>query len=182
MIAVVMSLIISRTLDRESIYTLKLRRRGVDLSQLEQAGPLREVRVTDAMKADFPSVSPTLAVEKLMTRLRQSDQNGFPVVTEDGEFEGIVTLADVQHAMSNENFAELTVNDISTKSPIVAYPGDSLHDVFLRLDGSEVGRIPVVDPHNRKKLVGVLRRQDILRAYALAVAGKSPKTIARRVP
>ncbi len=182
MIAVVVSLIVSRRLSRESIYTLKLRRRGVDISHLEHVGPLREVRVADIMRTDFPVVDPGLSVEKLMAMLRQGEQNGFPVVSEDGEFQGIVTLADVQAAMSQGNFARLTVNDIATKSPIVAYPRDTLHDVFMRLAGTDVGRIPVVDRNNSRRLVGVLRREDILRAYAMVVAGKPPRAVARRVP
>jgi CIC family chloride channel protein len=61
--------------------------------------------------------------------------------------------------------AGLKVEDIATKSPIVAYPDQSLHEVMLKLGAKDVGRIPVVDREDRSKLLGVLRRHDIIRAY-----------------
>ncbi len=39
-----------------------------------------------------------------------------------------------------------------------------------RLSGTQVGRIPVVDRRDHRKLLGVLRRSDILNAYGRALA------------
>jgi len=37
-----------------------------------------------------------------------------------------------------------------------------------------VGRLPVVDPENPRKVLGVLRRSDIIHAYATGAAGLPP--------
>ena len=48
-----------------------------------------------------------------------------------------------------------------------------IHDVFIKLGARDVGRIPVVDRNNPTRLLGVLRRHDVIRAYTKAVT-KNP--------
>jgi CIC family chloride channel protein len=52
---------------------------------------------------------------------------------------------------------------------VVAYPDEHVHDVFVKLGTRDVGRVPVVDRRNPKKLLGVLRRHDVLTAYAKTI-------------
>jgi len=169
MIAVVISTVISRSLNRETIYTLKLVRRGVDIHQLGRDSPLRDITVGEAMTQDFPTVLPTMLVRDLITKLRRSGHHGFPVVNKKEEFIGVVTLADVETAMSEAGSSDLTVDDIASKSVVVAYPDEYIHDVFIKLGTQDIGRIPVVARDNPKRLLGVLRRHDVLTAYSRAI-------------
>jgi CIC family chloride channel protein len=169
MTAVVIGTIVARRFTSESIYTLRLLRRGVDVRQLEQTSPLREVTVGKAMTRDFPIVPPTMPVSELITKLRDTGHHGFPVVNKDGEFVGVVTLSDIEAAMSRGGSSNLTVDDIASKSVIVAYPDEYVHDVFVKLGTRDVGRIPVVDRKNPRRLLGVLRRHDVIVAYAKAI-------------
>jgi CIC family chloride channel protein len=172
MIAVVISTVISRALNRETIYTLKLVRRGVDLRQINKASPLREVTVEEAMTRDFPTVPPTMPIRELMAKLRRTGHHGFPVVDEKGELVGVVTIADVESAMAQERPSALTVKDIASRSVVVAYPDEYIHDVLVKLGTHDVGRIPVVERRNPKRLLGVLRRHDVLTAYSKTLTRK----------
>jgi CIC family chloride channel protein len=174
MIAVVISTVISRALNRETIYTRKLVRRGVDLRQLRKASPLREVTVGEAMTWDFPTVPPTMLVRDLVAKLRRTGHHGFPVVDDKGNLVGVVTIADVEAAMTKGSPPDLTVRDIASKSVMVAYSDDYIHDVLVRMGSQDVGRIPVVDRRNPKRLLGVLRRHDVLTAYSKTVR-RQPK-------
>ena len=167
MSAVMFAMLVSRGFSKESIYTLRLVRRGIDIHRREQADLLGAVRVSDVMTRDFPTVLPSTRVSELISRLHASGHHGFPMVDKNGSFVGVVTLEDVESAMSKRD-PGLTAADIATTSPIVAYPGQSIHDALAQLGGRDVGRIPVVERDNPKKLVGVLRRHDIIRAYAKA--------------
>jgi len=172
MVAVVLSTIVARSLSRESIYTQKLVRRGIDIRRLEQTSPMRTITVAKAMTRNFPSVLPTMSVCNLLTRLSKSGHHGFPVVDEDGDFCGMVTLPDVEAAMAKAHPKELTVADIVPKSVITAYPDQYLHEVLARVGVQDMGKIPVVDRSNPRRLLGILRRQDIIRAYSRAIAPK----------
>lgn len=169
MVAVVISTVVSRSLNRETIYTLKLVRRGVDLHQLDQASPLREVTVGKAMTRGFPTVPPEMLVSQLLTKLQDTGYHGFPVVDEDGNLVGMVTLSDIEAVMAKGDVSDLTVGDIASKTMVVAYPDEYVHDVFVRLGTREVGRIPVVDRNNPERLLGVLQRHDVLVAYAKVI-------------
>ncbi len=72
LIAVVISTVISRALSRETIYTLKLARRGIDIRQLGQTSPLSRTTVAEAMTRNFPTVLPTMPVSELVIRLRKA--------------------------------------------------------------------------------------------------------------
>jgi CIC family chloride channel protein len=85
----------------------------------------------------------------------------------------MVTLADVESQIDSES-RKLTVADIATTSLITAYPDESLRDVVQRLGAKEVGRLPVIDRKDPSRLIGVLRRYDIVKAYVKAIS-KLPK-------
>jgi len=176
MIAVVISTIVARSLNRETIYTLKLIRSGIDIRRLEETRPMREITVGKVMTRNFPTVLPTMPIGELVTKLRRTGHHGFPVVDNDGNLFGCVSISDVEAAMTmSKGYSKsVTVGDIATKSVIVAYSDEYLHEVLVKLGARDVGRIPVVDRSNPKHLIGVLRRHDIVHAYTKAM-GRKPR-------
>jgi CIC family chloride channel protein len=174
MSAVTVSTLIARGVSRESVYTLRLVRRGIDIHRREEADIQGAITVDEVMTRDFPTVLPSMPVSELMEELHQSGHHGFPIVDESGSFCGIVTLEDVEAAMSRKD-STLTAGDIATESPIVAYPDQSIHDALAQFGGREVGRIPVMDRNDPKRLLGVLRRHDVIRAYTKALANQVVK-------
>jgi CIC family chloride channel protein len=143
MLAVVVSTLISHRLSSESIYTLKLKRKGLSLRQQEEIDLLEKVSVEEVMTRDFPTVPAEMTLTEVIGVFAKSKHHGFPVVDKEGNLKGMVTLADVEAKMGSSQ--ELTVADIATTTLITAYPDETLHDVVHRLGTSEIGRIPVVD-------------------------------------
>lgn len=170
MLAVVTSTFIARRLSRDSIYTMKVRRRGVEITEGE-FDPLQHVRVGQIMTRDFPTVSPEMPIADLLHELERTGHHGFPVIDEEDRLYGVVTLSDVEAALKKGN-PELKVRDIATKNPITLFPDQTVRSVLTRLGTMDVGRIPVVAKNDPLRLLGVLRRHDIIRAYAKAVASQ----------
>ena len=102
--------------------------------------------------------------KELADMLVRTGHHGFPVVDENSRLVGVVTLSDVESSRKRGE-VDLKVENIATKSLFVVYPDQSLYDVLLKLGARDVGRIPVVDRKDRARLLGVLRRHDIIRAY-----------------
>ncbi|MDM7998919.1 MAG: chloride channel protein [Dehalococcoidia bacterium] len=171
MAAVITAYIVARRLNRESIYTLGLLRRGVDVHQRERADVLADINVGEIMTRDFPTVPPTMTLPELMERFHESGHHGFPVVDKWGDLCGVVTLEDVERAPPSQG-ALLTAMDVATRTPVVAYPDQPVKTALAQLGGRDVGRIPVVDRNNPKKLLGVLRRHDVVAAYVKAMSGR----------
>ncbi len=171
MTAVIVSYAVARTLNRESIYTMGLARRGVDIHRRAQTDALEAVTVGEVMTRDFPTVLPSTTLPQLMDRFHESGHHGFPVVDEWGDLYGIVTLEDVEKATPHKDLP-LTIADIATRSPVVAYPDQSVKEALGQLGGRHVGRIPVVDRTYPNRLLGVLRRRDVVTAYVEAMSAK----------
>ncbi len=162
MTSVMIGTILARAMRRETIYTLKLLRRGIDIDQEEMADIMRTITVEEAMTGDFPTVHGTMKVAELIKMFQKTGHHGFPVVDKEGRLAGVVTTADVEKSLGVTS-GELTVDDIATKSPFVAYPDQSL-DRVLGATEEEYGRIPVVSREDRR-LIGVLRRNDVISSY-----------------
>ena len=165
--AVVTSTFIAHRLSRDSIYTARVRREGVEIMEGE-LDPLRHVTVGGTMTRDFPTVSPEMPVNELLNEFERTGHHGFPVVDEGDRLLGVVTLSDVEEAVK-VGAVGFTAGDIATRNPVTAYPDERVRTVMRRFADMDVGRIPVVSRDDPTRLLGCLRRHDIIRAYSRAV-------------
>jgi len=56
-----------------------------------------------------------------------------------------------------------------SKKLLVTYPDESIYQAFEKMVGHEIGRLPVVDRSDPKKLIGIITRGDIGSTYELEV-------------
>jgi CIC family chloride channel protein len=165
MIAVVISYLLSSALNSDSIYTIKLRRRGGMTRTRAFKSALDSIVVADAMTADYPTVGPDEPVHKLAAELHSGHLRSFPVVDGDRGLVGIVTVYDVERALMGEDAAGKCARDIMTRNLITCTPDQPLRDVLHRITRQDVGQIPVVSKDDHSVLLGVLRRAEIFWAY-----------------
>lgn len=170
MFATVVATVVAARLEPESIYTLKLVRRGIDFRARAGLGVTAGITVGDVMTpiGRMGSAKPTMSLEDLVEFFHDTGHHGVPVLDEEGRFVGLVTLGDLERGLSTVG-VEGTVADIMTVRLEVAYPDESLESVLRRSGGFDVGRIPVVDRDDPDTILGVLRRGDIIRAYSDAL-------------
>jgi len=169
MTAVIISTGIVRLFSRETIYTEKLMRRGIDILKTGRASLVAAVRVGDVMAADFPTVPAAMSLGELAARFQETGHHGFPVLDEQGKLFGVVTLADLRKARSRPGHGTLTAGDICTRSLLTAYPDETVGEVLARTAERNVGRIPVVAPDDERRLLGVLRRASLVEAWRHAI-------------
>ena len=171
LLAVVTSTLLSRVLSRETIYTLKLTGRGITMRPPEEAEFLSGVTVGEVMTRNCPTVSPQMSIPDLIDKLNKTGHHGLPVVDENGNLYGMVTLTDVESRITGD-IKQLTVADMATTKLITAYPDQLLSELVehLGMGTSEIPRIPVVSRKDPTRLLGMLRRQDIIKGYAKIVA------------
>ncbi len=174
MLATVMSTLISRIISRESIYTLKLSRRGIHLEQGQDIDVMQGVTVGEAMTTDVDVVPPDMPLEELADEFARTHHHGFPVVDDAGELIGVVGIQDLERALTAGPIEGKTVADIATtESLLVAYPYEPMWRALRRLGARDVGRLPVVEQEGSRRLVGMVRRHDIIRAYNQAIAQRA---------
>lgn len=130
---------------------------------------LENVRVQDAMvSADkLVVVTPYQRVSEVLELIEKTGHMGFPVVM-DGRLVGMVTFEDVERVPLEERDKKL-VRDIMTRELIVTYPDETLEEALIKLVDKGIGRLPVVDRNDEKKLLGIITRSDIMKAHAREV-------------
>ncbi|MCP3982109.1 MAG: chloride channel protein [bacterium] len=169
MATVVVSTLVSRFLMKgESIYTLKLTRRGVRIRHGRDTDVLEGVRVEHAMTRDVSTVTPATPLSEVSTLFRKTNRHAFPVLDDGGVLCGIVSLTDVQRAEDLE--AARFVVDVMTPTLVTCHPDETLDVVLRKMGPRDLSRLPVVARDDPRRLLGVIRRNDLVRAYNLALS------------
>jgi chloride channel protein, CIC family len=176
MFATAVSTLVSVWMSKESIYTVKLKRRGVDIDAGQDLNLMRSIRIGEAMTAasDLTTVRLDTSLEELARLFHTSHFQGFAVLDERRDLAGIVALTDLERSL-NQNQAARTVGDICTRRLITAYPDEALEDVIAKIGFRDVGRIPVVDRSNPRRLLGMAYRADIIGAYTLGLMDRQKR-------
>ena len=171
MAAVIVSMIIAERLHPELIYTLKLVQRGIHLKQGRDLDVMGTVRVDEVMVRTPVTVPATLPVTLLGGEFLRTGRHGFPVLNADGSLLGVVSLEDYRRAVaSGQPLPEgLTVREITTLDVVSVYPDETVDVALLRMAPRDLSRLPVVARDNPRHLIGVVRRNDIVRAYEVGV-------------
>ncbi len=173
MLATVLSTLLSRIISPESIYTLKLTRRGVHLQQGQDIDVMQGITVGEAMSTELDTVPYDMPLAELQEKFFRTSHHGFPVVDSAGQLVGIVSLQDLKRAQSDGPPAK-TVADIATlEGLLVAYPDEPVWRALRRLGALDIGRLPVVEREGSRKLVGMVHRSDIIHAYDQAIKARA---------
>ncbi len=174
MIACIISSIASGQLSEESIYTLKLARRGVNIRAGREVNVLKSILVKAVMNPSPETVQESLSLGKLSEKIAKSKYNSFPVVNKQGELSGILSYLDYRDASFDENLKDLIVaKDLATPDVVTVTNNDNLYDALEKITKKDFSILPVVSPDNPTKIEGILTRRDIIGAYNKAVIKKS---------
>jgi CIC family chloride channel protein len=160
-IIILFELTLARSFTPESIYTERLLKKGINILAINQSNPMKEITVSRIMTRNFPTVTDTMPVQELSDKLKKSGHHGFPVVDQNGELTGVVTVTDLVSAMQRGSAENLKVADIATRNPKVCYPGQTC--MTCGQDRNSLSADTGVDEgQSQKKLLGVLRLPRIL--------------------
>jgi CIC family chloride channel protein len=163
MVACVVSSLLSEFLGRESIYTRRLARRGVDVFGAEP-DLLDAIAVRDAMVADIAAMPQSATVQELLAMFASGDAVSIPVVDRRGVLIGIVSRSDAESAVLHGS-PDAMAGEIMTPDPVTCSADESLTLALQRLTSRDVAALPVVDPDEPGRIIGMLRRRDIIAAY-----------------
>jgi len=149
----------------ESIYTLKLSRRGVRLQFGRDTDLMETIQVRHVINSQPVTVNHAFKAKGLAELFLQTNRHAFPILDEARQMCGMVSLSDLRRVKDQENLSDLTVLDIGTASPIVAHLDDRMRTVLRKMASRDLSCLPVVDSGNPRELLGTVDRSDIITAY-----------------
>jgi CIC family chloride channel protein len=174
MMTCIISTLTASQLQGESIYTMKLVRRGINVRAGKEVSILRSLLVKDFMVRNLVPVSENLPLSDLLNLIKESTSSYFPVVNPDGELMGIVSLRDIRPVLlEEESLMNLVIaKDIMSESVITVTSDQNLYDALAKFESKDIDQLPVVDKNNPRKIVGMLKRNDVTIAYNNAILGR----------
>jgi CBS domain-containing protein len=163
--------LVSLLTGRYSLLTEKLARREGSIRTEYSVDHLAHVLVKQAASRKVVSVraDQTLADARRWLRSEAagvdgpSTHQGFPVLDEASLLVGVITRREI---LDPARADEATVGDLIERPPAVAYEDSTLRDAADHMVLEGVGRLPVVNRNNPRRVVGIISRSDLLAAHA----------------
>ena len=168
MIAIVVATTLSHAITSDSIYTLKLRRRGIDIDAPPPSSPMARVTVAQAMGRLPRPLVPEQPLREVLSRFTAERTDVLPVIDRHGTLLGIIAAADIEQALAGTT-DELTAASL-VHTPPELRADQSLEDGILALAATDDDGVPVLDAEG-EGVVGWLTHRRLLRAYSAHLAG-----------
>jgi CBS domain-containing protein len=154
---------------RRSILTEKLARRGHHITREYSIDPFELVRVGDVMDRQPAKIPATMKVTELSSRLARGEpqlnrHQAILLMDEQDQLAGIITRGDVIRALGKQGAEKMAVAEAGSTDLAVTHPDEPLQAALDRMLRDDIGRLPVVDGSNPKRVVGYLGRAAILSA------------------
>jgi CBS domain-containing protein len=153
---------------RRSILTEKVARRGFHVTREYSVDPLAVLRVGEVMDQRPPTIPASMKVTDLSDRIARHDpeligRQGTLIVDQENNLAGIITRGDLVRALE-QSPKNATVLEAGTRNLIIAYPDEILHEAVTRMVRNDIGRLPVVERKNPRRLLGYLGRASVMTA------------------
>ncbi len=150
-----------------TIYTEKLRRRGLRFRAEKEPDILDITLIEECMKkaGEVIKLKIDTTVDEAGRIMIRTGYHGFPVVDESGRLRGIVTHHEINEALSSGMY-RLKVRDIMIEKPTVLYSDETLREALCRVGSKRQSHFPVVSREDPTKLLGFITKTDILKVYS----------------
>lgn len=158
-----------------SILTEKLSRRGHHLTREYVVDPMESMSVDDVMRTSITAFPDQTTLEELRRIEHHESDHGqhvYPVIDRNRSLVGVVTRSGLSSMLSNLSASELdklSLANVVSHEPVVAYPDEPLSVVINRMAATSITRFPVVKHGPEKELVGMVALQDLLKAREFLV-------------
>jgi len=162
MCAIVVATALSNAITKDTIYTLKLRRRGIDIDTPQTPSRMGQITVAEAIGRAPKPLQPDQPIHEIVKRFAAERVDSLPVTHDNGSLIGVIAAVDVERAISHgtdQSAAAVTLaRDVAR-----LHVSDSLEDAVQALGASDDEGLPVTDGDDQ--LIGWLTHRRVLRTY-----------------
>lgn len=177
MFAIALAVPLSHLFSEDTIYTAKLRRRGIDLSRTHPLNPMTTLLVRDAMQAAPPALSMDTPIGEAIRRVTGDGHDALAVVDELGQYRGVITARRLEEALEAGDVGA-QVRQLTDEVPAIT-DDQNLEEAVRALSWTDGAGLPVLAAQGARP-IGWLTHRDVLRTYNLHREALYEKWPARR--
>jgi len=163
MSAIATGIVVSQSLSKESIYTMKLARRGVHVFGSSDKDIMKRIKIGDVMVKDIVVIKEGEEAEEIKRKIMNYPYIEYPFIDKEGKFKGIIDQSGIKKFLA-ENKEKIDYSLVK-RNYNTAIPETTLNEIWDRYGEGGLTHIWVVDEKNPEKLVGVCTYKNILDFY-----------------
>ncbi len=149
-----------------SIYETRLLRQGVKIVRGHEVHILQDLKVKDYLIPAREVIYEATPLAEILLKAGKSPYPFFTVLNKRKELSGVLTLWDIRKVMRHRrDSSQVLAQEIMTKNVVTVTSEDNFETAFKLLEGKNFSCLPVVQSHDHKKVVGLLRLDNLLTAY-----------------
>ncbi|MGW8256578.1 MAG: CBS domain-containing protein, partial [Thermoguttaceae bacterium] len=123
-----------------------------------------DLTVHHIMRKNIHPMLDSLTFDEVLALIEHSRENSFPVVSAEGEVVGMIRYRELSQALVDRTLGPLVrAADLATGMSKVLYPDDPIQQASKLFGTSKDDCLPVVEREAPHKLLGIVRRRDMLR-------------------
>lgn len=149
--------------ERYSLYTRGLVKRGLLITNDQDQLVLDQMEIDKLVEKDLLTIHPEATLGDLVNLVQVSRRNIFPVINEQKELMGIITLDDIREIMfDTEAQQNVIIGTLSHAPPDVVSHRDTMQEVMDKFEKTGAWNLPVL---NHGKYEGLISKSRIFNAY-----------------
>lgn len=162
MIVTTIATLLGRGLQRDSLYTLQLNRRGIALQRREDL-VMRSHTVSEVMRPAWPVLGQCTSIGEVVRNFLDHEVQRAYVTDTSGRFLGTISIHDIKMPGILDLGPVVIASDVAAPNRQAVAPENTLADSMEYFLLGQDDELPVVDKEGR--LVGAVSRVDVLRVY-----------------
>jgi CIC family chloride channel protein len=167
MITCIIATVLAMRLKEESIYTLKLKLRGINLFGGRELNVLKSLKVRDAYQRSVMTIPESEPFSSIVEKIANSQHGFFYVINDNKNIIGSISLKEIRQTIKDyENLKNLLIaKDIMDDHVIYVDSEENLDDVLKKFGQYNVDELPVISNDNGEKIIGSIWQHDVIEIY-----------------
>ena len=174
MLACIVATAAYSALQRDSIYLVKIRRKGLRLSEGRERHLLERTPVARAILDDFTALQLPAELSSVHGQMQDAGLEWLICVDEDGRFRGLLSFDRVERALEDGKVSDL--EEIVDDDVLPVIPTESLDDAFRKIAPRDLSILPVIGDLASREVIGIVSRDSLTGAYWAALGETSRRT------
>jgi len=133
-----------------------------------------QIKVKEAMSKKVIFFKENATFREIQLKLKEKKISGVPILNDERNIIGIISIDDVITAF-DKGYVDNKITDYMSRDVITIPQNFSVVSAINRLEKFKVGRLPVTESLNSKKIVGIITLSDILNRLLVVVQSIAEK-------
>jgi len=167
MITTIISTIVAGRLQKESIYTLKLVRRGVNIFAGREVNVLRSLKVSSVVKKSINLINENASFNDVLDKMVNSQHNYMYMMDNQNKINGYISMYEIRQTIKDyDNLKNVLIaQDIAVTDVHIVKETDNLDMVMKMFGRTGLDEMPVIRGDGSGETVGTIWQTDVIDTY-----------------